>query len=781
MSTASVRSPVDEALTEPEAPQAARGTRWVLDGRGRRRAESSLQLSGLYCAACTGVIEAALLGVDGVSHAVADYGSRRATVRWDPARTSAAALLAALRRAGYDAAPDLPEAARALRRAEARQALWRLFVAAFCAMQVMMLAAPGYLAAPGDMADDLRRLLDWGAWLLSLPVLLFAATPFFAGAWRALRHRRIGMDVPVALGIVVTFVASSAAMVDPAGPFGSAVYFDSLTMFVSFLLLGRWLEMRLRHRAASALEAALGTMPETAQRVRPDGRDETVPVSRLLPGDHVRVPLGQAFPADGVLVEGRSQADESLLTGESRPVPKAPGSAVVGGSVNLGAPVVMDVQRCGADTRYEAIVALMREAASQRPAAARWADRWAAPFLWAVLLLAAAAAAVWSVIDPARAVWVAVSVLIVTCPCALSLATPSALLCAAQRLARHGVLLRRLDALEALAGIDRLFIDKTGTLTSTQPSLVRVQRLDAAGPLDESALLQRAASLARWSQHPLSRALARCSRDTLPHTSPRTSPHAPPHAPPGTPDGPVWRDVQEQPGQGLQARDEAGRLWCLGAAGPAADVAAGAATDAAADDEAGLVATLSCQGRPLAHFVFDETLAEGAAQAVAELRAQGVAVALLSGDAVVRVQRLAQRLGLDTAHTAGAATPQDKLAAVERAQARGERVGMVGDGVNDAPVLARADVSLAMGAGALMARASADAVIVSNRLGDLVLARGVARRTLRVIRQNIAWAAAYNAVCVPLALMGALPPWAAGLGMAASSLLVVANSMRLQR
>ncbi len=743
--------------------------------------ETVLQLSGLYCAACAGLIEAALGGVTGVVEARVNAESLRARVRWHraqggDAQAMAQALIAAVRGAGYEAAPDMPHAAAELRRAEARTALWRLFVAGFCAMQVMMLAAPGYFAEPGELAPDLRHLLDWGAWLLSLPVLLFAATPFFSGAWRATRHGRIGMELPVALGIGVTFLASSAVMFgaiaglgDPAEP----VYFDSLTMFVSFLLLGRWLELRLRHRAAQALEAASGALPERAWRQRADGDVESVALAALRVGDVLRVPLGQAFAADGVVLQGRSLADEALLSGESRPVAKAVGDTVVGGSVNVGAPLLMRVLRCGADTRHAAIARLMHDAQMQRPATAAWAQRWAAPFLWTVLALAALASAVWSQIEPARALWVGVSVLIVTCPCALALATPSALLATTQAMARRGLLWRRLEALETLASIDHVFIDKTGTLTGARPQFRGLQRWPlAAGPVarefDEARLLALASSLAGWSQHPLAQAL-------------NTTAPAPVSAP-------AWQRLREQPGAGVEGRDADGRLWRLGslpwvqAESTSQSVFAQSPTPVDLDPgDDGLATHFGCNGTVLARLNFDESLSAGAAAAIAALRGQGLAVTLLSGDSAPRVQRLAQRLGLAPDQAIAAASPEDKLRAVVAAQARGQRVAMIGDGLNDAPVLARADVSLAMGEGALLARASADAVITSNALGDVVLARRLAQRMLRVIRQNIAWAAAYNVLCVPLALLGYFPPWAAGLGMAASSLAVVANSLRLQR
>jgi len=729
-----------------------RFTRWVSGASGERLGESTLQLSGMYCAACSGTIESLLAAVDGVSAVRVSAAAQRATVRWDPARTQPSELIAAIRRGGYDAVPDAAAPARELRRAEHRTALWRFFVASFCAMQVMMLATPSYVSGPGELADDMRQLLNWGSWVLTLPVVWFAAGPFFAGAWRSLRHGRIGMDVPVALGVLVTFVASTGATFDPGGPFGHEVYFDSLTMFVSFLLGGRYLELRARHRAAQSLEGALAGMPETARRLDENGRWTEVSVQRLRPGDRVRVPLGQAFPADGVLVLGRTQADEALLSGESTPVDKPAGAELVGGSINVGAPVEMRVERAGTDTRFEAIVSMMRDAMTQRPAMARLADRWAAPFLWAVLLLAAAAAAAWSLIDPSRALAVAVSVLIVTCPCALSLAAPATLVAAAGGLARRGVLVQRLDAIEMLARTRRLFVDKTGTLTEDRLQLSRmVALLDGElGAVDADRLGKVAATLAAWSSHPLSRALAAAAETGRSATG--------------------WTAIEEIAGLGLSATDAEGIDWRLGSA----------AWVGLPPQPAGQAAAwLSRNGVAVARFEFEEALREGAAEAVAALRALGVRVTLLSGDTPERAAALAARLGLDDA--VGGATPEAKLAAMAAAQAEGGPVAMVGDGVNDAPVLARADVSLAMGQGALVARAQADAVIISNRPLDIVRARATAAKAVRIVHQNLLWAAIYNAACIPLALAGFLPPWAAGLGMACSSLLVIGNAMRAGR
>ncbi len=707
-------------------------------------AESALLLSGLHCAACAGLIESALLRVPGVVAAQVQMAASRVTVRWRPARTPPAALVAAIRRAGYDALPETAAAARSLRRAEQRQLLWRLFVAVFCAMQVMMLATPVYLADAGTLAPDLEQLLHRSAWTLTLPVLLFSATPFFTSALRALRSHRLGMDVPVALGIAVAFVASSGAAFAPGGVFGREVYFDSIAMFISFLLGGRWLELRARHRAIEAIEKLALAPRCKAWRLRADGGVDAVGADELVPGDRLRVPLGEAFAADGPIEQGATRVDESLLTGESRPVEKGAGDAAVAGSVNLGAPVVQRVLRVGADTRSEQIAALMREALTRRPDCVRLADRIAGPFLAAVLLLALGAAIVWSQIEPSRALAVAVSVLIVTCPCALSLAAPSSLLAATSALARRGVLLRRIEALEPLARVRHVVFDKTGTVTQAEPQF-RGARLLREGD-DVHALTECAASLAAWSTHPLSRALVAAQ--------PLISTHD-------------WHGVREVPGCGIEAVDAQGQRWRLGSARWLGAQGMDGALCFGTENDACIA------------FDFDETLADGAAEAVASLRQQGVEVTLLSGDTAERVQRLAERLGITSA--IAAATPERKLAALRELQARGEVVAMVGDGVNDAPVLAQADVSFALAHGAQIARGAADAVLMSGRIGEVTHAVQLARRTVRVMRQNLAWAALYNAACVPLALLGYLPPWAAGLGMAASSVVVVLNGARLSR
>lgn len=744
-----IQTPDAQVTVLDDEVEAAQFTRWTSLANGRRLGESSLRIGGMHCTACAATIEQALQSVTGVTAVRVSAAGQCATVSWDVERTRPSELVQAIERAGYRATPDTVADARAFRLKESRDALWRLFVASFCAMQVMMLATPSYVSASGQLEPDLKQLLDWGSWLLTLPVMIFAAAPFLSGAWRSLRNRRIGMDVPAALGMLVAFIASSGATFDPGGVFGREVYFDSLTMFISFLLGGRYLEMRARHHAERSLEDTIGRLPEVALRESPDGSVMAISVLRLRRGDIVRVPVGGAFCADGILTQGQTRADESLLTGESAPVEKTVGDAVVAGSLNLAAPVAMRVEHVGADTRYEAIVAMMRDARTQRPASITAGDRWATPFLWSILVLAAVAAAVWSVIDPSRAIWVAVSVLIVTCPCALSLAAPSAMLSAAMAMAKQGLLLRRIEAIEGLAGMQTLFIDKTGTLTEARRQRATMIRTSPDERWTDEAVRQQAASLAAWSTHPLAKVLA---QETAKATG-------------------AWHGLRETPGQGIEGCASDGSIWQLGRASPAVPVAANDGNDAET--------WLSRDGQPVACFRFTETLRPGAVEAVRALEQDGVSVILLSGDSSERVHRVGRLLGLSEGQ--GGMAPQDKLTAVREAQARGQQVAMLGDGINDAPVLAQADTSIAMGEGAQIARAQADGVLVTNDLQDVVRARALAKKTLRVVRQNFIWAASYNAACVPLALMGWLPPWAAGLGMATSSLLVVLNSLRLSR
>lgn len=723
--------------------------------QGRAAFESVLLVQGMYCAACSDAVESAVAGRPGVLSAQVHAATRRLVLRWDPALTRISDLARAVGDAGYRLLPLQQALSVNERLAETRKALWRLFVAGFCMMQVMMYTTPMYVTEPGEIDADLLHLLRWACWILSVPVLLFASGPFFRNAWRDLRQGRVGMDTPVSIGILVTFIASSGATFDPAGPWGHEIWYDSLTMFVFFLLGGRYLELKARDRTAGALDALINRLPERCERQRDDGGFEPVSLKRLQSGDVVRVQAGQAFPGDGRLLSDGATVDEALLTGESHPVTRRRGEALVAGSFNLAGAALMRIERLGRDTRFAQIVQLMERAATDKPRLAQLADRIAAPFLLLVLLAAALSGWWWWQINPDRAIAVAVAVLIVTCPCALSLATPVAMLASAGALARRGVLVRRLQAFEALAGIDTVVFDKTGTLTRDRVVLREVLVRDG---LDPQRALALAAPLARASLHPVSRAIARAAEEIrLPE--------------------PAFSEVQEVPGRGLQA-GQGDALLRLGSAG------------FCGLDEAELLrAGRSVADRPcaflcdargwLATFVLDEGVREEAAAVVARLHELGLETRLLSGDRAQAAERVARQLGIKV--VVAQASPERKLAELLELQQQGRRLAMVGDGLNDGPVLARADCSFALGHGAPLAQAQSDFVVQSGQLDEVVAAIVLARKTLQVVRQNLVWAAVYNLLAVPLALAGWMPPWLAGLGMAASSLLVIGNALRLAR
>jgi Cu2+-exporting ATPase len=760
MSIAALALPEDEAPGSPHAAPAPSDPAWaVLDERAEWEGfsrpvpdqpgcwESYLAIQGMYCPACSLTVEQALAGNPGVRCVQVNGATQTARVVWSPGAGRPSQWLAALGRAGYGALPAGDQLEAAPRLAEQRRMLWRWLVAGFCMMQVMMYAVPAYVAGPGEMTPDVLALLRWASWILTLPVLLFSCKPFFASAWRDLRARRVGMDVPVVLGIAIAFAASTAATFDPAGLPGGEVWFDSVTMFVFFLLSGRLLEQRLRDRTAGALQALMRRLPDTVEREDAQRGTERVAVRRLAVGDVIVVRAGQVMPADGTVLEGDSRVDEALLTGESTPLARRAGDAVVAGSHNLSGTLRVRVERLGAQTRYAEIVALMERASVDKPQLARLADRIASPFLLAVLGAAAAAAWWWWPQGPAHALSIAVAVLIVTCPCALSLATPAATLAAAGALARRGVLVRRLEALEGAAAIDTVVFDKTGTLTQDRMAVSGVRTRDG---VDADDALRLAAALARQSLHPASRAIAEAAGDG----------------------GWSATDTTEQPGQGVEGfvcgggwtarRMRLGSAAFCGAPAGQADTAQVHLADA--------------QGW-LATFDLDETLREDAPAAVATLVRAGRTVQLLSGDTPRAARRLAARAGIE--HSRGAQSPEDKLRHVEALQRQGHRVAMVGDGMNDGPVLARAEVSVAVGQAVPVAQARCDFIVLGGQLDRVPLLLGHARRTRAIVRQNLAWAATYNAVCVPLALVGWMPPWLAGLGMAASSLFVVLNAARL--
>ncbi len=723
---------------------------------GEHEREAALILEGITCSACIWLNEQHVAHQPGVTAVDINYATRRARVRWDERRIKLSDILAAIQAIGYRAYPYDAARSEQISQRERRSALWRLFVAGFGMMQVMMYAFPAYIAGDGEMTADIEAMMRWASLILTAPVVLYSAAPFFSHAFRDVRLRRLGMDVPVALGIGAAFVASCWATVTRQGE----VYFDSVTMFVFFLLCGRYVEMLARQKAVRGVEELGKALPAFAERLAgwPAGEGERVPVSQLQPGDVIRVKPGETVPADGVVIDGESEANEALLTGESRPVPKRPGADITGGTVNVSSPLCLRVSRTGEHTRLAAIRQLMERASAEKPRVVQQADRVAAYFIVALLVLACVTAGWWYWHDPDRALWVFVSVLVVSCPCALSLATPVALTVATDALARMGVLVTRGHAIEALARAQHFVFDKTGTLTYGE---MRLETLHCLGDASPASVLGLAAALEQGSEHAIARALrVRATEEGVAL--------------------PAFRAVTATTGQGV-AGELDGQAYRIGRPAFAAGLAGTPVPDVLvqAEQTGGTVIALASSAGWLGGFVLSDGLREDCEATFDVLRAQGLELSIFSGDTPSTVEAIGRRLGV--AHALGGMTPEGKHAGLRELQKGDAVIAMVGDGVNDAPVLAQAQVSVAMGGGTDLARNQADIVLLSARLGALSDGLALSRRALTIIRQNLWWSFVYNFTAVPLAMSGLVTPWMAGIGMSASSLFVVLNALRLQR
>ncbi len=720
-------------------------------------ARAQVEIRGMVCAACALLIEHRLRRTDGVASAHVDFTAQRAYVGFDPQRVDAALLKRVIERAGYRTDVGAPSEARR-RRIE----LLRVLLAWLMMMQVMMLAVPAYVAKPGDIPADIEQLLRLAQLVLTVPVILFSAVPILRGAWSQLRAGPVGMDLPIVLGLSAAFAASAWATITAHG----VVYFDSITMFVALVLGVRWLQARALRMARGHLDDAQRRARLFARRLRSFPASlatESVSADQLVVDDHVLVPVGETVPADGVIVQGVSSISQAWLTGEAAPIEKQDGAPVLAGSVNLEQPLVVRVTRAGEATSLAALRRLVDDAGRERPRIVELANRIAVVFLWAVLAVTAATVIGWSLVDPSQALPAAIAVLVATCPCALSLAAPAALAATQSRLAERGVLTARSAALEALARVDVLACDKTGTLTTAEPALTRVIPLRGLRSAD---VLAQAAALEAVAAHPFARALAQAAAQVP---------------------VPMAHDVVITPSAGIEGT-VGGRRMRIGKIEYALELSGGTgqsgwtrrwpALAAQLPADGSVIALADGQGA-LAVFAFGEMLRPDAAALVDAARALGAEVVLVSGDRAGSVERVARALGIERAYAKQ--TPASKRELVAQLQGTGRRVAMLGDGFNDAPVLAQADVSIALAEGAALAQARADFIVLGSRAADVAVLLRSARRGMGIVRENLAWALLYNLAAIPLAAFGYLSPALAAVGMAASSALVVANALRARR
>ncbi|WP_339531401.1 heavy metal translocating P-type ATPase [Pseudomonas mucidolens] len=707
------------------------------------QAEATLLMEGISCAACGWLIEKHLRRLPAVSEARLNLSNHRLHVSWNDVQLPLSQLLGELRDIGYAAHPYQADRAAEQLAEENHRALRQLGVAGLLWFQAMMATMATWPEFNIDLSPELHVILRWVALFLTTPIVFYSCAPFFKGAMRDLRTRHLTMDVSVSLAIGGAYLAGIWTAITGVGE----LYFDAVGMFALFLLAGRYLERRARERTAAATAQLVNVLPASCLRLHADGQSERILLRELALGDRVLVHPGAILPADGVILDGQSSIDESLLTGEYLPQPREAGDAVTAGTLNVEGALTVEVRALGHDTRLSAIVRLLERAQAEKPRLAEIADRAAQWFLLCSLIAAAVIGLLWWELDPSRAFWIVLAMLVATCPCALSLATPTALTAATGTLHKLGLLLTRGHVLEGLNQIDTVIFDKTGTLTEGRLALRAIRPL---GALDSDQCLALAAALENRSEHPIARAFGRA---------------------------PLAADeVLSTPGLGLEGRVGAHRLR-IGQPGFVCELS-GCATPPA-PTEAGQWLLLGDSRGALAWFVLDDRLRHDAPALLAACKARGWRTLLLSGDSSPMVASVAAELGIDEAH--GGLRPDDKLHKLQQLHKEGRKVLMLGDGVNDVPVLAAADISVAMGSATDLAKTSADAVLLSNRLDALVQAFSLARRTRRVIIENLLWAGLYNGLMLPFAALGWITPIWAAIGMSLSSLTVVLNALRLTR
>ncbi|QEN47045.1 heavy metal translocating P-type ATPase [Pseudomonas protegens] len=706
-------------------------------------AETTLLMEGISCAACGWLIEKHLRSLPAVAEARLNLSNHRLHVRWADSQLPLSQVLSELRHIGYAAHPYQPDRASEQLASENRLALRQLGVAGLLWFQAMMATMATWPEFNIDLSPELHTILRWVALFLTTPIVFYSCAPFFKGAMRDLRTRHLTMDVSVSLAIGGAYLAGIWTSISGIGE----LYFDAVGMFALFLLAGRYLERRARERTAAATAQLVNLLPASCLRLDEDGQSERILLSELRLGDRVLVHPGAVLPADGKILDGQSSIDESLLTGEYLPQPRGLGDRVTAGTLNVEGALTVQVQALGQDTRLSAIVRLLDRAQAEKPRLAEVADRAAQWFLLFSLIAAAAIGLLWWQLDASRAFWIVLAMLVATCPCALSLATPTALTAATGTLHKLGLLLTRGHVLEGLNQIDTVIFDKTGTLTEGRLALRSIRPL---GALSSDDCLSLAAALENRSEHPIARAFGR----------------APVAA----------EEVTSSPGLGLEGLVGDQRLR-IGQ--PAYVCQLSGCTVPPMPDEAGQWLLLGDSQGALAWLVLDDRLRSDAPALLAACKARGWHTLLLSGDSSPMVASVAAELQIDEAR--GGLRPDDKLQVLQQLHQQGRKVLMLGDGVNDVPVLAAADISVAMGSATDLAKTSADAVLLSNRLDALVQAFSLARRTRRVIIENLLWAGLYNGLMLPFAALGWITPVWAAVGMSISSLTVVLNALRLTR
>ncbi|WP_457674510.1 heavy metal translocating P-type ATPase [Thiolapillus sp.] len=742
--------PEDPGLYDLEEVQAE-----FARGKGQEK-EIHLLVEGIHCAACVWLIEHTLNRLPGVISARVNLSAKRLLLRWDNERIKLSEIIAALSRVGYAATPFDPEAAEGILKKQTRDLLFRITFAGFTMMNLLWVSIALYAGAD---EGEYRRLFHWVGFALATPTLFYSGWPFLKGAWTSLRTGHLGMDLPIALGATVTWAYSTWVTIGDLPD--HHVYFDTVVNFIFVILIGRHLEGVSKRHAVAATQRLLDLQPRVALVLQADGEEKTVPIRRVQVGDRVMVKPGAKIPVDGIVLEGESQVDEAMLSGESTPVGKHPGDRVSAGTVNADGTLVIEVTGTLANTALGRIIQLVEEAQASKAPIQCTADRIVPWFVLATLSLATLTFFIWVHKDFELALMAATSVLIITCPCAFGLATPMAIAVASGQGARHGILVKNGAVLETLSKVDHFVFDKTGTLTRGKMQVTRIIARDR----DEDQLLTLVAAAERLSEHSIGQALVQAADERrLPYRELRAE------------------AFSSQPGLGIRARVQGqevliGNLAWLKSQGIGEDREL--VTQARhIEEQAVSVIHVAVGGRHAGLVGVADALRPDAPQLIQSLREQGISLTLLSGDRQRVAEAVARQLG--GMEVIAEVMPEDKDKVIAELQARGKTVAMVGDGVNDAPALIRADVGIAIGSGTDVSVESADIVLMSDELEKIHLAVALSRRTLRTIRQNIMISFAYNIIMVPLAISAMITPLIAAISMPISSLLVIGNAARIR-
>lgn len=733
----------------------------VQQGFVRSYAESeevSLLLEEIRCPACLWLNEHHVRRQTGVLEVTADPVTQRMQVRWDPSQTRLSDILKSIADIGYVAYPYDASHSEQLNQLRKRRSIERIIFAAILGMVVMNFSVATYVMGHPDSSGQLPLWVTVGRWtglFVCLTLLVYPGQDFFLGAWRDLRNRKLGMDIPIVLGLSVAFTASLYATITGYGD----VYLDSIAMFVFFVLLARYFEIRGRVNSAAFMDRLMEVVPVMARKVgggREDGYEGSeVPVMDLIPGDVVIVHPGEQVPVDGKIISGASSFNESVLTGESVPVYHGVGDAVIAGSVNGEQVVEIEVLKTAGGSMIGQITRLVNEGLKQRPQVAKLVDKVARWFVFTILMIASATAGYWYFVDPSQWLPNTIAVLIITCPCALALAMPVSLAIGVGRFINSGILPLRMSALDRLAKAKQIVFDKTGTLTTGQFKLMKTLPL---GDLPEDVCLQYAWSLAEASKHPVAKAIKQLNVSSTVKMA----------------------AAYNEPGHGVEAVLNNTR-WRFGRSDYANSISGSALPGVVTEyEQQGYTVSLLANERGVqALFALEDTLRPEVVGLISELREAGVQeLSILSGDTSASVARVGRALSVDRLYSR--VTPSGKLAWLREQQGDNKHVVMVGDGINDAPALAAADVSISLGSSTDMANASSDFLLINDDVGKVLRAIQLSRLIYTNIQQNLLWVVAYNLLTVPLAAMGYIAPWAAAIGMSVSSMIVVGNALRLQ-